>query len=208
MPTELFNELANEKKEKIINIGISEFAQYGYTNGSTNRIVKNSSISKGSLFQYFQSKEELYLYILECISSELISSIDTKTDGLSKDFFQRIIDYSELEFAWYVQNPDKYKIIVSAFTKSDTEIYQKIVSRYNPTGESIYYKLLEDVDFSQLKWDKSKTINILKWFLIGFNEQFRQGTEIQNIAEIEKLRSEYAKCLTGYMEILKKGLLR
>lgn len=58
MPKKLFFELKDEKRKKIIDTGISEFAKYNYNNSSTNRIVKDAGISKGSLFKYFESKED------------------------------------------------------------------------------------------------------------------------------------------------------
>ncbi len=207
MPTDLFNELDNDKKIRIINVGISEFAKHGYINSSTNRIVKCSGISKGSLFKYFQSKEKLYFYILDCVTSELMSSLEEKTDSLPKDLFKRVIKYSELEFAWYIQNPDKYKLIIKAFKKSDTEIYQKIEKKFNLRGQGVYYKLLEDIDTKQFKWEKRKTIDILKWFLIGFNEDFINRTEVQGNIEIDNIRNEYVKSLAEYVEILKEGLI-
>jgi len=208
MPTDLFYQLNNDKKMKIINVGISEFAKHGYINSSTNRIVKNSGISKGSLFKYFQSKEELYFYILDCITAELTASLGEKTESLPKDLFKRVIKYSELEFAWYNQNPDKCKLITKAFIKSDTEIYQKIESRYNLAGQDIYYKLLEDIDTKQFKWDKQKTIDVLKWFLKGFNEDFMSTTEVQSSIEIANIKNEYVKSLTEYMKILKVGITK
>ena len=60
MPTKVFNELDKSKQDKIIESAIKEFAEYGYEEGSTNRIVKDCGISKGSLFKYFENKEELY----------------------------------------------------------------------------------------------------------------------------------------------------
>lgn len=207
MPTTLFDALDREKKSKIIRVGVSEFAQYGYINSSTNRIVKNSGISKGSLFQYFKNKEEFYLYILDGITSELTSALASKTGELSEQLFKRVIDYSVLEFTWYIQNPDKFRIIMEAFAKNDTEISRKVAAKYNLTGEGIYYSLLEGIDASEFKWDKQKTFDILKWFLTGFNEDFMRKANPQEGTDIERLKSDYVSCLTDYMGILKRGLL-
>lgn len=208
MPTNLFGELESKKKERIISVAINEFAKFGYANSSTNRIVKNSGISKGSLFQYFQSKEELFFYILDCVTSELVTSLNDKVDNLSKDPFQRVIEYSELEFSWYIQNPEKYKIIVDAFTKNGSEIYPKIEARYSLAGDAIYYKLLDDTDSEKFRWGNQITIDILKWFLKGFNENFISREEVQGNTKIDELKGKYIKCLTKYMEALKEGLLR
>ena len=208
MPTDLFYALDTDKQSKIVAAAVFEFAKYGYTNSSTNRIVKGCSISKGSLFKYFQSKEELYFYILDRVTAELMSSLEEKTADLPKELFKRVIQYSEFGFAWYIQNPDQYKLILKAFTKSDTPMYQKIAARYRLAGQEIYYKLLEDIDTQSLKWGKQKTIDILKWFLNGFNQDFMERTQAQNHSEIGSLRNEYVSSLTEYMEALKSGLMR
>ena len=59
MPKRVFLELDQNKQERITEAAIKEFARFGYENSSTNRIVKECDISKGSLFKYFESKEEL-----------------------------------------------------------------------------------------------------------------------------------------------------
>ena len=48
MPKKTFLNLPDEKRQTIINAAIEEFAEYGLENASTNRIVANSGISKGS----------------------------------------------------------------------------------------------------------------------------------------------------------------
>lgn len=64
MPTNQFLNLGAEKKNNIIQVSIAEFAQNGFVNASTNRIVKECGISKGSLFKYFESKEDLYFFCI------------------------------------------------------------------------------------------------------------------------------------------------
>ena len=67
MPKQTFLNLPEEKRETIINAAVEEFAQYGLENASTNRIVKNSGIAKGSFYQYFEDKEDVFMYLLSVI---------------------------------------------------------------------------------------------------------------------------------------------
>ena len=62
-------------------------------------------ISKGSLFKYFKSKEELYFYILDTVIMELTIDLEKNFADLPSDLFERTIKYSELEFAWYIKTP-------------------------------------------------------------------------------------------------------
>lgn len=207
MPTKLFFELKEEKQGKIISVGISEFAGYGYTNSSTNRIVKNSGISKGSLFKYFSNKEEFYFFLLDTVTSDFTRSLKKKTSSLSPELFQRVMEYSALEFSWYIQNPEKAKLILEAFRKNDSEIYRKTLERYSIQELDIYDSLVTDIDLSSFRWDKQKTIEVLKWFLKGFNENFLEKMQMENYL-LEHIQKEYEKSLTEYMEILGSGLLK
>lgn len=207
MPTKLFFELNDEKRNKIIEICIDEFSQHGYTNSSTNRIIRNASISKGSLFKYFQNKEELYFYILDMVTMELIADLKADVATLSLNLFERTIQYSELEFVWYIKHPEKFKLITTAFSQTDDKLRQKIENRYNLQGQDIFYEILADIDTTALKWDKQKTADILKWFLLGFKEDFISHIQPEDFSNIELIQHEYVKSLTNYMTILKSGLV-
>ena len=64
MKDKFFN-IPLEKQNKIINSALAEFAKNGYTKTSINDIAKSADVSKASLFYYFNTKKELYLYLYE-----------------------------------------------------------------------------------------------------------------------------------------------
>ena len=208
MPTSLFFGLSAEKRKNIFSAGISEFADYGYENSSTNRIVKKAGINKGSLFKYFPTKEDFYFYVLDEITAELISGLKEKVNTLSLDLFQLLIEYSVLEFSWYILYPEKSKIIVRAFTKSDTDIYRKTVLKYGNREQEIYYWFLQDIDTARFRWDRKKTIDMIKWFLKGFNDEFLTKAQQQGYSDFEIIEKEYVKNLSEYIEILKVGIVK
>jgi AcrR family transcriptional regulator len=74
-----YNSLEPEKRERIINAALKEFALNGYERASTNEIIKEAEISKGSLFNYFNSKKELYLFLLDYVV-EIIDEIYEEID--------------------------------------------------------------------------------------------------------------------------------
>jgi AcrR family transcriptional regulator len=67
MPKQTFFNLSTEKRETIMSAAVEEFAEYGLENASTNRIVRNSSIAKGSFYQYFEDKQDVFMHMLEII---------------------------------------------------------------------------------------------------------------------------------------------
>ena len=52
-----FMNLDENKSKKIIDAAMNEFIRSGYERASTNVIVKEAGISKGSLFNYFTNKK-------------------------------------------------------------------------------------------------------------------------------------------------------
>lgn len=77
-----FEEIREEKKRLIMEVALSLFAQHGYENTSISQIAKQANISKGLLYNYFVSKEELLQAILNSGIDEIIAVFDPNKDGI------------------------------------------------------------------------------------------------------------------------------
>ncbi|MBU5424796.1 TetR/AcrR family transcriptional regulator [Tissierella pigra] len=204
MPKELFYELDIDKRNRIINAGLSEFARYSYNEASTNSIVKKASIGKGSLFKYFINKEDLYFYILDYVIDDFIKDLKDELSKLKGELFQFILKYAEIEFNWYIKNIDKYNLINRAFNDDNSSIYKKTVERYKLTGLSFYNNIIESAEIQKLRWDRERILNIIRWVLEGLNEKFIK--EADGYSNINDIKDCYIRELGEYIEILKKGM--
>ena len=89
MPKQTFFNLPDEKRDNIINAAIDEFAEYGLENASTNRIVANSGISKGSFYQYFEDKHDVFMYLLTLLEQEKMDFFkDKRPPSMNMDTFE------------------------------------------------------------------------------------------------------------------------
>lgn len=70
MPKETFFNLPDAKREAITEIAIEEFAEHAYGDVSISRIVARAGIAKGSFYQYFDDKDDLYSYLLQMITEK------------------------------------------------------------------------------------------------------------------------------------------
>ncbi|MFO7663639.1 MAG: TetR/AcrR family transcriptional regulator [Chloroflexota bacterium] len=70
MPTDTFFNLPEDKRRIILDRAIEEFADHNYNQASVSRIVARAGIAKGSLYQYFTDKRDLYLYLLQLVADE------------------------------------------------------------------------------------------------------------------------------------------
>jgi AcrR family transcriptional regulator len=89
MPKQTFFNLPADKRETIIDAAVDEFAEYGLENASTNRIVKNSGIAKGSFYQYFEDKQDVFMHLLDVIERlEMEHFKDRHPPSSNMDTFQ------------------------------------------------------------------------------------------------------------------------
>ncbi len=64
MPTNTFFNLPEEKKQKILKAANKEFARVPIEQTSIKNIVEDAEIARGSFYQYFEDKEDLFEYIM------------------------------------------------------------------------------------------------------------------------------------------------
>ncbi len=81
MPLQTFDNLPEDKRQRIIDCAIDEFSQHDYASASISKIVAKAGIAKGSLYQYFKDKSDLYSYLLDLVSQ-------TKAAMMAKSFQQ------------------------------------------------------------------------------------------------------------------------
>ena len=68
---------------------IVEFAENGYEHANTNRIAKTAGISVGSLFKYFDSKEDLFISTVKYGAADLKMQLRELADG-EEDVFDKV----------------------------------------------------------------------------------------------------------------------
>lgn len=65
MPKQTFFNLPEQKRQKLIESAETEFTRVPLFEASIANIVKSAGISRGSFYQYFQDKDDLYFFLLE-----------------------------------------------------------------------------------------------------------------------------------------------
>lgn len=169
-----FYSLEPEKRERIINAALKEFARNGYEKASTNEIIKEANISKGSLFNYFKSKKELYLFLFE-YTSEIIDKIYHEIDYNETDFFKRTREVGLIKFKIMKRFPQAFDFLKTVDNEDSAEVKSEIekVRKYTiERGFEIGYK---NIDWTKFRddIDFQKMMNIINWTMLSFSEQQR-----------------------------------
>ena len=88
MPKQTFFNLPEEKRILILDTAIDEFARNSYDKASLSKIVAKAKIAKGSMYQYFDDKDELYSYLVRFVSEKKLTFIKSELILGNDDFFQ------------------------------------------------------------------------------------------------------------------------
>ena len=206
LPKNTFFNLQEDKKERILKAALLEFSVHTYNEASTNTIVKMAEISKGSLFKYFENKEDLYFYVLDNVMASIIQDMGEGIQVLKGDIFEIISAYKEMEFNWYMRNPEEYRLLKRAFLNDQSIIYQKTLERYKASGNEMYYELFKDIDEEPLRFTKKDTLDLLKWAIEGFNEEFRK--KFDSFGDLEEMRIAYSEEIEKYLGMLRAGIYK
>jgi len=124
MPRKPFT-LIPEKMDAVVRAALGEFARYGYSHASTNRICEQAGVSKGALFHNFHSKDNLFFHLIQdgARTAELVFRTHMETQGREMPF-EAIFVNSFLVLLNYIRrNPDHYSIYLRLLY--DPDIPQK-----------------------------------------------------------------------------------
>lgn len=137
-----FNKLSEEKKSRIFEAAISEFADFGYERANINKIAEKASVSVGSMYKYFNNKQDLYLSIvnysvekLKTVLHEIISNNDNFMITVEK-----IIKAIQLFSRNNIYSTRLYNEMA---TENNSELVWKIASNMEGVTAKLYASIIK-----------------------------------------------------------------
>ncbi len=64
VPKTTFQNLEQSKRQRLMRAAEAEFARHEYARANLNRIASSAGVAKGSLYQYFENKEDFYIHVV------------------------------------------------------------------------------------------------------------------------------------------------
>ena len=161
MPTQRFEGLQEYKKKKIGEAVIDEFQRTSYGELHISKIARRAQVSRGSLYTYFQDKEDMFLFAL---NESWKAILDCNKRSLSEnggDFWEMIISSLQYHMGMCKSN-QIYRLLYLA-SENAVVPYEVLFSRkreeeYQKYKEWVY----EHIDRSCLKNYSKEEFSVLQ----------------------------------------------
>lgn len=202
---ETFYKLDEEKRRRVEEAALEEFGQYGYERGSTDRIIRRSGISKGGLYEYIESKEDLFLHVVTRAFGSLYDHIGSRLRSrgvTTADPLILVRAASEAALDFYLGNPAVVRLIASLGTIADPDVRTRAaaISRGRFAG------LFTDADFSAVAIGREEAIDLLTWMLVKTRNDFI--AELESPDDREAIRTAYLADWDFILSVLANGIYR
>lgn len=87
MPKSTFFKISEEKQKRILEAAKNEFSNVPYSRVSINKIIKNAEIPRGSFYQYFDGKEDLFELLIHEHLSMILNGLVGEIKRFNGDIF-------------------------------------------------------------------------------------------------------------------------
>lgn len=145
--TEQFEEIRETRKQQIMDVALQIFAEKGYESTSVSAIASNAGISKGLLYNYFNSKEDLMIQIAEKGFEDMLSAFDLNKDGVLTSveftyFINKVFDLMESRLPFYklyfslILQPSVWKLFEVKFAEVIGPMMQTLTEYYKNKGST------------------------------------------------------------------------
>ena len=165
-----FQNLKEDKKNRIIDAALEEFSLRPFNEASITNIVKNADISRGSFYQYFGNKENIYKYLVNYLYAkhrdELVNILLKNSGQLYPsllEFYEHYIDalFESKYFAFY-KNTFRY---VNHYLIGDEGILS--LRNQSTNREEQQKQFMTIVNMDDLKAASSKEVLEYIYFLVN-----------------------------------------
>lgn len=199
MPKDTFKNLDKKRQEKIFNAAINEFSIRRFSEASINKIIKDANIARGSFYQYFRDKEDIFDYMMNRLIIEKSVVLQNQKIDIEADFFDMFLTSTFTAIRWGKQNP-KYNSIGVLITRDDSPAMKK----YNTFTEKGYQHFISYIDRDKERGNISKDIDgkLLVDMLMGLSRETMLKLYLEEDADEEQLISQ----LKTMCNIVKKGV--
>ena len=209
MPKDTFFNLGEEKQEKVVRAAVSEFLKHGFEKGNVGDIAKSAGVAKGSIYQYFENKKELFTYSAHWSVKLFLKKFSGAAVPKDTNIFDYFYQSSRLILLQIREEKELAVFIQDVFLGRFNGMTDDSITAMMKTGDEYVLKLIQEgkSNGSIRKDIDDKTLAL---FLVGASTKIKEnilskarnsGTDI-----IDQGFDMYENDIKAMLELLKNGM--
>ena len=193
------------RREEIIDAAEQEFTKYGYENVSMDSIAKESQFTKRTVYQYFSSKEELFITVAARVHRRLIEYYKKELNK-KRDSYKTLhaIGFAYVQFA--MEHPESLILLKANFLPVDPSSPGLMeLLAYRDEGLRIISELIRSGQKEKTiksNLDPEKTALSITCLIVGYFHLIIRNLEDTNPAAIKGKHD----MITNSLELIFQGI--
>lgn len=208
MPKSTFLNLNTRKKKKILKTLIKYFGNYSYEKVDIEDVAKKCKVSKGSMYQYFVNKKDMYFYAIK-ESLKKMFEVSQKIDFEKLNIFDYLEKSFESNWKLLLEFPDEYLLLERALFSSDIPFKEEINKLFlNKFRDSLKYIIIQNQKSGFIRNDISLDLILvfMEGAIMNFKKHIIEYASKRGISS-KDLPFDYLKEIQkNFLELLKNGL--
>lgn len=139
---DVFERIPVEKQQRILDAAVAEFAAKGFPRANINVIAKKAGISIGAMYKYFDSKEDLFLTIIERAHG-LLEGVLSEIEKAPGDIFQKIEKMVRAAQQYARAFPELHQIYLDMTSEGLSHLSGKLSGKMETITSQLYESLIE-----------------------------------------------------------------
>ncbi len=201
MPTQTFLNLSAAKQASVMAAAIDEFSKRNVEEAKLSNIVRTAGIPRGSIYQYFANKDDLYVYVFERLREErreyTKAAFDDYLTSPFLTFFERFYALDTEFLARHPLHIQMGKVMYSHASGVSLSLIRAIKNRYR---ELFVLAIERDQDNGVIRADVDRSV------LADLCVHFMTDIFIfQNLSDRMTLR-DMRDHLRGTIDLIRRGV--
>ena len=203
MPKQTFFHLPQNKRDTLIQAAKREFSRVPLHEASIANIIKEADIPRGSFYQYFDGKEDLYYYLLNQISEKNNERFLAFLKEKNGDIFETLL----ASFQFMIQNhrnQEHKSFFKNAFLNMNYKMENILASDiYQENKRSQYVEMISLINAESLNIKDERELHQIFKIVMAVTFQNLIQAFVKDLTDEEALQNYVEQ-----MELLKSGLVK
>jgi len=167
-----FRQLSEERQNSILSSARTEFATKGFARASTNAIVQACGIAKGSLFNYFDGKDGLFLYLHWLSGKRQLMALRSRsaTHGTTQSAMDGLVRAVELAFDLFADAPDEWSFAMTMAGADAAHLVPRYVALFDAAESAALFRAVVTPPGTD-----AAVAQALQWMLTGIKMEIQAG---------------------------------